>query len=45
MLYHIYPFILVKITAEDKKNKDFANVSPDTYDKNLANKPREPTWR
>jgi len=33
-----------KITAEDKKNKDYANVAPSTYERTLANKNKEPTW-
>ena len=32
------------MTAEIKKNLDMANVSPNTYDRNLKDKKNEPHW-
>lgn len=45
LFFLIHILNTVKITAEDKKNKDYANVAPSTYERTLANKNKEPTWR
>ena len=37
-------FVLVKMTAEIKRNMDTSNVSPNTYNKNLTDKKKEPQW-
>jgi hypothetical protein len=37
-------YVIVKMTAEIKKNLDMANVSPNTYDRNLKDKKNEPHW-